>query len=304
MKQGILILNVLMVIGTAVLAERLISGWEAFEETNSVERLVSNVEPGQGGAADVGVALEAGPRPFPEFLIIAEKNLFTPQRGPEAEEEIEPEEEKAPALPMKPALTGVSMMNGERLAYLTVYEGKKSSGKSQSVAVGDEVQGYGVSEISDTTVLLTWRDEEVLIDIFDTKGAGKQAAVAYKGAAVTVITVGAAPAAVETTTASSKEKEARGLEVGVAGSAGTQASSGGRGGAGRQTGVGQGGRGQGMRGQGGRGGRGGRGQGGLGGRGGLGGGRGQSGFGGGQGRGLPGNLGLSGGRGSSQGSRY
>ncbi len=294
MKQGILILNVLMVIGTAVLAEQLISGWEAFEETNSVERLVSNVEPGQGGAADVGVALEAGPRPFPEFLIIAEKNLFTPQRGPEAEEEIEPEEEKAPALPMKPALTGVSMMNGERRAYLTVYEGKKSSGKSESVAVGDEVQGYRVSEISDTTVLLTWRDEEVLIDIFDTKGAAKQAAVAYKGAAVTVITVGAAPAAVETT-AASKEKEARGLEVGVAGSAGTQASSGGRGGAGRQTG--QGGRGQGIRGQGGMG------QGVLGGRGGLGAGRGQSGFGG-QGRGLPGNLGLSGGRGSSRGSRY
>ena len=294
MKQGILVLNLLMVIGTAVLAEQLISGWEAFEETNSVERLIGHVEPSQVGPADAAVWLEAGPRPFPEFLIIAEKNLFTPQRGPEAEEEIEPEEEKAPVLPMKPALTGVSRMNGKRRAFLTVYEGKKSSGKSLSVAIGDEVQGYRVSEITDTTVLLTWRDQEVLIDIFDTKGAPQQAAAAYKGAAVTVITVGAAPAAVETTTASAKEKEVRGLEVGTAGSS-AQASSGGRGQGGRgQQGVrGQGGRGQGGRGQG-------LGQGGSrGGRGGLGGGRGQSGFGGGQGRGLPGNLGLSG-----QGRRY
>ena len=291
MRQVILILNVLMVVGTAVLAERLISGWEAFEETNSLEQLVSHVEPGREAPANVGVALEEGARPFPEFLIIAEKNLFTPQRGPEVEEEAEPKEEKPPVLPMKPALTGVSMMKGERRAFLTVYEGKKSQGKSRSVAVGDEVQGYKVSEITDTTVLLTWRDQEVLIDIFDTKGAPQQAAAAHKGIAVTVITVGAAPAAVETTTASaSKEKEGRGLEVGVAGAAGGQAASGGRAAGARQGALGQGGRGQAGRGRGGLG----RGGGGLG-RGGRSG-----------GRGLPGNLGLgqSGGRGRSGGRRY
>jgi hypothetical protein len=66
MKQGILVLNLLMVIGTAVLAEQLISGWEAFEETNSVERLIGHVEPSQVGPADAAVGLEAGPRPFPD----------------------------------------------------------------------------------------------------------------------------------------------------------------------------------------------------------------------------------------------
>ena len=297
MRQGILVLNLLMLVGTAVLADQLISGWEAFEETSSVERLVGRVEPGQDAPANVGVVLEEGARPFPEFLVIAEKNLFTPQRGPEVEAEVEPEEEKAPVLPMKPALTGVSMMNGERRAFLTVYEGKKSSGKSRSVAVGDDVQGYKVSEITDTTVRLSWRDQEVIIDIFDNKGAPQQVAAAHKGTAVTVITVGAAPAAVETTTASaSKEKAGRGLEVGVAGAAAGQGGSGGRAAAARQGGMGQGGRGQGGLG------RGGRGQGGMG-RGGLSGARGQSGYGG-QGRGLPGNLGLSGGRSNSGGRRY
>ncbi len=292
MRQGILVMNVLMIIGTAVLAERLISGWEAFEETNSLERLVGHVEPGQQTPAVV-IDLEEEARPFPEFLIIAERNLFTPQRGPESEEEAEPEEEKPPVLPMKPALIGVSMMNGERRAFLTVYEGKKSQGKSRSVAIGDDVQGYKVSEINDTTVLLTWRDQEVIIDIFDTKGAPQQASAASKGIAVTVITVGAAPAAVETTTAAaSKDKEGRGLEVGVVGAAGGQAGSGGRAASARQGGMGRGGRGQAG------GGRGGLGRGG-GGRGGLGGGRGQSGYGGQGGRGLPGNLGLSGGRGQS-----
>ena len=290
MRQGILVLNVLMIIGTAVLAERLISGWEAFEETNSLERLVGHVEPGQQ-TPTVVIDLEEEARPFPEFLIIAERNLFTPQRGPESEEEAEPEEEKPPVLPMKPALIGVSMMNGERRAFLTVYEGKKSQGKSRSVVIGDDVQGYKVSEINDTTVLLTWRDQEVII--FDTKGAPQPASAASKGMAVTVITVGAAPAAVETTTAAaSKDKEGRGLEVGVAGAAGGQAGSGGRAASARQGGMGRGGRGQAG------GGRGGLGRGG-GGRGGLGGGRGQSGYGGQGGRGLPGNLGLSGGRGQS-----
>ncbi len=288
MRQGILVLNVLMIIGTAVLAERLISGWEAFEETNSLERLVGHVEPGQQ-TPTVVIDLEEEARPFPEFLIIAERNLFTPQRGPELEEEAEPEEEKPPVLPMKPALIGVSMMNGERRAFLTVYEGKKSQGKSRSVVIGDDVQGYKVSEINDTTVLLTWRDQEVII--FDTKGAPQPASAASKGMAVTVITVGAAPAAVETTTAAaSKDKEGRGLEVGVAGAAGGQAGSGGRAASVRQGGMGRGGRGQAG------GGRGGLGRGGRG-RGGLAGGRGQSGYGGQGGRGLPGNLGLSGGRG-------
>ena len=290
MRQGILVLNVLMIIGTAVLAERLISGWEAFEETNSLERLGGHVEPGQQ-TPTVVIDLEEEARPFPEFLIISERNLFTPQRGPESEEEAEPEEEKPPVLPMKPALIGVSMMNGERRAFLTVYEGKKSQGKSRSVTIGDDVQGYKVSEINDTTVLLTWRDQEVII--FDTKGAPQQASAASKGMAVTVITVGAAPAAVETTTAAaSKDKEGRGLEVGVAGAAGGQAGSGGRAASVRQGGMGRGGRGQAG------GGRGGLGRGGRG-RGGLGGGRGQSGYGGQGGRGLPGNLGISGGRGQS-----
>ena len=279
MRRGILLLNLLMVIGTAVLAEQLISGWEAFEETNSVDRLVSRVDPDQRGLTDAGMVLEDLPTPFlPEFLVISEKNLFTPQRGPEVEVEAEPEEENPPALPMKPALTGVSMMNGETSAFLTVYEGKKSQGKPQTVVVGDEVQGYTVSRITETTVLLTWRDQEVLIDIFDSKAPPQQAAAAHKGTAVTVITVGAAPAAVETTTAS-KEKEARGLEVGVAGAAaGQQVGSGRRAGAAGQASMGRGGMG-----------RGGMGRGGMG----------RGGMGGSQRRGLPGNVGLPGGRSQS-----
>ena len=124
MRQGILVLNLLMLVGTAVLADQLISGWEAFDETNSVERLVGRVEPGQDAPANVGIVLEEGARPFPEFLVIAEKNLFTPQRGPEVEAEVEPEEEKAPVLPMKPALTGVS--TGKGVLFLRSTRGKRA----------------------------------------------------------------------------------------------------------------------------------------------------------------------------------
>jgi len=117
-------------------------------------------------------------------------------------------------------LHGVSAVGGRRLGVMTVFEGKQKQGELRSVRVGDLVQGYWVDEIGETTISLRWGDRDEIIDMAD---ATKPAA-AGQGAAgnVTVINVGSAPAAVQTTAAGTQQ-EGSGLEVSVVGTASGQA---------------------------------------------------------------------------------
>ncbi len=112
---------------------------------------------------------------------------------------------------------------------MTVFEGNQTQGELRSVRVGDLVQGYWVDEIGETTIRLRWGDRDEIIDMAD---ATKPAAAGQRAAGkVTVINVGSAPSAVQTTSAA-KEQEGSSLEVSIV------AAPSGQGGA-AQAGVGQ-----------------------------------------------------------------
>ena len=117
-------------------------------------------------------------------------------------------------------LHGVSAVGGKRQGVMTVFEGKQKTGELRNVEVGDLVQGYWVDEIGETTLRLRWGDRDEIIDMAD---ATKPAAAGRSGAAgkVTVIQVGAAPAAVQTRSAA-EEPEGSSLEVSVVGASSGQ----------------------------------------------------------------------------------
>jgi hypothetical protein len=114
---------------------------------------------------------------------------------------------------------------------MTVFEGNQKQGELRSVRVGDLVQGYWVDEIGETTISLRWGDRDEIIDMAD---ATKPAAAGQGGAGgVTVINVGSAPAAVQTTGAAQRQ-EGSGLEVSVVGASSAQGGAAQAGAAGRQ----------------------------------------------------------------------
>ena len=203
MRQGIVLLNLLLVAGVGLLGQRLISNWRHFQESTRQEvyqRINQRPPPVEEAAFNVELK-----RPFNDYLEIHERNLFKPERRPDPLGTGTPAApEKPPPLPIKPTLHGVSTIRGEQRAFLTVFAGKKNQGESRTVMLGDMVQGYRVDEITPTTVTLVWKHHSELIDIMDSKKGKqpKESASKRAGAgAVNIVTVGSARAAVETVAA-------------------------------------------------------------------------------------------------------
>ena len=239
MKQRLVLINVGMFGGILFCALQLVSAWESFDQTNSVQRIVAAAQVEPAAINPLQVQSFDRLRPYSDFMVIPEKDLFNEDRraasssgeaGDEAAAAAKP-----PAWAVRPTLHGISAAAGRKQALLTIYEGKKGKGQMRKVGVGDDVQGYQVAEIANTVVKLRWREQEEIIDMADAS-ARQPAAKPQKVAAVTVITVGAAKAAVQATTAAAPAPEERGIQVGVvqgARAAAGRMGAGGRGGQGR-----------------------------------------------------------------------
>jgi hypothetical protein len=227
--KRILLLNTLILVGIMICAHQLISGWRDFEAEQNLEQVVSRLS-SQPIAVSGDLAGFAGAeRVERDFLVVADRNLFSPERRPEVMGESEEEGEKAPEFPRRPKMSGVTERGGERLAFLTVFESKKDSGRTEQVGVGTVVQGYVVTEITDTTLTLTWNDQNVLIDMLDSEPSKPPARAPAKVAALNIIRIGSKVAAVETTAPeAAPPEEGRGLQVGVVGGQAAAGRAGGR----------------------------------------------------------------------------
>ncbi len=245
MGRKLLLANLVILAGIVVLAQQLVASWQEFQGVPVIAPLPSRSPELEPPAPPERAS------PLSQFLIIAEKNLFTQGRGNEPDD-ADAEAERPPDLPVKPKLVSVSSFAGTREAVLEIFEGRRGqNSQRQVVREGADVQGYEVASIDDTSLTLTWKQVSHVIDLEPYRAQPRQAARASSG--VTVITVGAAAAAVETTSPTAEEEEGRGLEVGVVsaqqGRGGAQAGAGrgalgGRGQTGRGTlGRGQAGRG-------------------------------------------------------------
>ena len=235
MRRGILFVNLLLLLGVVLLADRLKTDWEIFEETSNLLSIVNGMLQQEEVAVPSAVASMEQPQSFPNFMVIWEKDLFREERRPEAEsiaEAGEQADEKAPKWRARPLLHGVSEVGGKKQAIMTVYKKKSKSGQMRTVEIGDEVQGYTVAGIGDTVVRLSWQKREETIDMADTKPPQNSGGAGAKTAAVTVITVGAAPKAVQAaakTTSQAEQEQQRGLQVAVVGGSSGQRGQGGPG---------------------------------------------------------------------------
>jgi hypothetical protein len=237
MKRRVVLINVLLFAGLVILAGRFRSALESFEQERSLEGIFSSAQQDGGSPSPSPVEPMGRPRRFSEFAVVSERTLFAEDRRMESEvgEVMQGPAvvvETPPKWAARPMLHGVSAAGGRRLGVMTVFEGNQKTGELRNVEVGDLVQGYWVDEIGETTLRLRWGDRDEIIDMAD---ATKPAAAGRSGAAgkVTVINVGSAPSAVETTSAA-KEQEGSSLEVSVVGASSGQGGGGQAGAAVRQ----------------------------------------------------------------------
>ena len=241
MKRRVVLINLLIFAGVVVFATRFRSAWENFEQGNSLEGIVASAQQEGGSAGPSPVESMGQAEPFSQFVVVSQRTLFAESRRPQTEEgEVVVQDpglvvEEPPKWAARPMLHGVSAVGGRRLGVMTVFEGNQKQGELRSVEVGDLVQGYWVDEIGETTMRLRWGDRDEIIDMAD---ATKPAAAGQRTAGkVTVINVGSAPSAVQTTSAA-KEQEGSSLEVSVVGASSGQGG-GGQAGAARRQGAAQ-----------------------------------------------------------------
>ena len=237
MKRRVVLINVLIFAGVVIFAARFRSTWDSFEEEHNLQEIIESAQQGGESSGLSPVKPMGQAEPFSQFVVVSQRTLFAESRRPQPEEEEVVVQdpvvivEEPPKWAARPMLHGVSAVGGRRLGVMTVFEGDQKQGELRSVRVGDLVQGYWVDEIGETTISLRWGDRDEIIDMAD---ATKPAAAGQGGAGgVTVINVGSAPAAVQTTGAAQRQ-EGSGLEVSVVGASSAQGGASQAGAAGRQ----------------------------------------------------------------------
>jgi len=165
------LINLLVFVGVVIFATRFRSGWESFEQGNSLEGIVEKAQQGESKGPSP-VKPMGQPGAFSEFVVVSDKTLFAEDRRPESQEEVVVQDpavitEEPPKWAARPMLHGVSVMGDKRQGVMTVFEGNQKQGELRSVEIGDLVQGYWVDEIGETTLRLRWGNRNEIIDMAD-----------------------------------------------------------------------------------------------------------------------------------------
>ncbi|MEE2821810.1 MAG: hypothetical protein VYA53_02395 [Acidobacteriota bacterium] len=213
MKRQIVLINFCMLMGITLMAIRFISVWDSFGASNSLEQIVDRTRDRNTASLDIE-PMNSSPL-FSDFMVISERNLFAEDRRPpvvEEEVEVEIVEEERPNMNDPIVLHGVKTIDGKRQAIVT------DGTQLRTVGLGELIQGHSVNEIGPSTIKLKWKDHEVLIDMGSAhQSMPAEASKVNVAAAVTVVTVGTAPAMVQNAGGTTEEQKGTGLQVLTAG---------------------------------------------------------------------------------------
>jgi hypothetical protein len=214
MGRRLLLINIAILVGIGLLARHVTTNWQSFQTEHDIEKIVERVQPGKVIPVDEPSPAEP-PQPFGVFADIPAKDLFAPDRRPQPEGPVVAE--TPPPLPRNPSLNGILNNEGKKQALLTVYDAPNNPrGRSRVVSVGDNVQGYTVTEIGDTSMKMRWKEVEIVVDMFDDAPKQPSPGPPKTIAVVTVVTIGSPAPAVETSSADAGgPEERRGVEAGV-----------------------------------------------------------------------------------------
>ena len=86
MKRRVVLINFCMLMGLVLMAFRLTSAWEGFQETHNLDQIAG----GNGGTTTAGlsgVEPMGPPPPFSDFIVISDRSLFAESRRPPVVEE-------------------------------------------------------------------------------------------------------------------------------------------------------------------------------------------------------------------------
>lgn len=226
MARKLLLINLFLALAVAGLGMHLVWSWQEFEQQQSIPRLLAELGSPQHSQVQP-LDQEYGQQPgYADYQLISEKNLFSDDRQPPQENADDVAEETAPVLNPEPILHGTLVIGDRQFATITKFEGtrRRTQQSKVRVALGDDVQGYKVSEITRDSIVLKWNDTEVVIEKEVGERPEAPARRIARGGGINIIRIGAPVTAVETTSpTASDEQQETGLTVSRTGLAQAQA---------------------------------------------------------------------------------
>ncbi|MBM3790767.1 MAG: hypothetical protein FJW35_10535 [Acidobacteria bacterium] len=101
-----------------------------------------------------------------EFAAIPDKNLFAESRSGE-ERVADTQVAEVPALSVKPVLVGVILSGSENLALVVDPTSQDARRRAQTKRLGDSFQGYTITEIAPTRMVLEYAGRREIIPLYD-----------------------------------------------------------------------------------------------------------------------------------------
>jgi hypothetical protein len=171
--------NLALLVATGAAGWQLRTSIRSFWDANDLSRLQPRDPKGKGG--EDGLPRPAAVRTYtvPEFAAIPGQNLFAETRS--RDEKVEtPVVQETPPLANKPLLVGVTISDSQRLAAVVDPQVNQPAGavrKSQTKRVGDSYQGYTITDITSSAMVLELGTRREVIPLFDPakrpQGGGK-----------------------------------------------------------------------------------------------------------------------------------
>ena len=161
-------INGMLLLGVGLLVWQLYSDVEQFEKDNALEKL------GSPTPLPTKPVLPAASRPRynpSDYGVIPEQNLFSETRSaPGVETSDKTQSTPSLALNPRPALVGVTLSSRERLALVrqsSAAGGQKAQADAQVRRVGDVIQGFKITEITERHMVLEYGAQREVIPLYD-----------------------------------------------------------------------------------------------------------------------------------------
>lgn len=160
-------INLLLLLCVGLLGWQLKVSIESFKKDNDPAKIVPARKKGEPAA---GASQLQPPRKYneAEFSVIPAQNLFTESRKPDDKQDVTVQPEIR-VLQSKPVLVGTLVSGAARLAMIIDPSPTAgSSSRTRTMRLGDVYQGFVVSEITDTSMVLESGPSREIIPLSDT----------------------------------------------------------------------------------------------------------------------------------------
>ena len=193
MTRNWIVVNLALLLIAGLLGRELYVSVKRFNRENDLSKLQPTHDPKKITPGDGLPALPpARQYNAAEFAAIPGENIFSESRG--KEDKVDTPAPETPPLAVKPVLVGVTISGDQRRASIVDPTVPGTARRSQTKRIGDNYQGYTITEITTSQIVLTSGTRREIISLHD--GAkrpapgGKTAIIATR-----VVSIGGATAA-------------------------------------------------------------------------------------------------------------